>query len=41
MEHVGDVNDSDIEAMFATNVFGLISVTQLLIKGKPVRLLPV
>lgn len=32
VEHVGDIKDSDIEAMFATNVFGLISVTQLLVK---------
>ncbi|KAH9043254.1 NAD(P)-binding protein [Lactarius pseudohatsudake] len=33
LNQVGDVLDSDIDAMFATNVFGLISVTQLLIKG--------
>ncbi|KAF8350724.1 hypothetical protein F5887DRAFT_1069702 [Amanita rubescens] len=32
VEHVGDIADADIEGMFATNVFGLISVTQLLIK---------
>jgi Short-chain dehydrogenases of various substrate specificities len=32
-EHVGQIADADIEAMFATNVFGLISMTQLLIKG--------
>ncbi|KAJ7582732.1 NAD(P)-binding protein [Mycena floridula] len=31
-EHVGDIKDADIEAMFQTNVFGLISMTQLLIK---------
>jgi 3-hydroxy acid dehydrogenase/malonic semialdehyde reductase len=38
LEHVGQIADADIEAMFATNVFGLISMTQLLIKGKfPVR----
>ncbi|KAH9079393.1 NAD(P)-binding protein [Lactarius deliciosus] len=34
---VGDVLDSDIDAMFATNVFGLISVTQLLIKDFKAR----
>lgn len=33
-EHVGDIADADIEGMFATNVFGLISMTQLLIRGK-------
>ncbi|CAE7131910.1 unnamed protein product [Rhizoctonia solani] len=32
VERVGDINPSDIEAMFATNVFGLISITQALIK---------
>ncbi|TFK42602.1 hypothetical protein BDQ12DRAFT_676476 [Crucibulum laeve] len=32
VEHVGDIADADIESMFATNVFGLISVTQLLVK---------
>ncbi|CAE6353205.1 unnamed protein product [Rhizoctonia solani] len=32
VERVGDINPSDIEAMFATNVLGLISVTQALIK---------
>lgn len=32
VEHVGSIADVDIESMFATNVFGLISVTQLLIK---------
>jgi len=32
VEHVGDIADADIEGMFATNVFGLMSVTQLLIK---------
>jgi len=31
-EHVGDIADADIEGMFATNVFGLISMTQLLIR---------
>ena len=33
VEHVGDISDKDIEGMFATNVFGLISMTQLLVKG--------
>lgn len=33
VERVGDINPDDIEAMFATNVFGLIAVTQALIKG--------
>jgi len=33
MEHVGSINESDVEAMFATNVLGLISITQLLVKG--------
>ncbi|EEB97700.1 hypothetical protein MPER_02931, partial [Moniliophthora perniciosa FA553] len=32
VEHAGDIKDSDIEAMSQTNVFGLISVTQLLVK---------
>lgn len=31
-EHVGDIADADIEGMFATNVLGLISMTQLLLK---------
>lgn len=34
IEHVGQIADADIEGMFATNVFGLISITQLLIRGK-------
>ena len=33
VEHVGDISDADIEGMFGTNVFGLISITQLLVKG--------
>jgi 3-hydroxy acid dehydrogenase/malonic semialdehyde reductase len=33
-ERIGDISSSDIEGMFATNVFGLIAMTQLLIKGK-------
>jgi 3-hydroxy acid dehydrogenase/malonic semialdehyde reductase len=32
MEHVGDISESDIEGMFATNVLGLIAMTQLLVK---------
>ena len=33
VERVGDISEADMEAMFAVNVFGLISMTQLLIKG--------
>jgi len=32
LDHVGQIADADIEGMFATNVLGLISMTQLLIK---------
>ncbi|KAJ3571883.1 hypothetical protein NP233_g3455 [Leucocoprinus birnbaumii] len=32
MEHVGNISDEDVEGMFATNVLGLISVTQLLVR---------
>ncbi|KAF5381006.1 hypothetical protein D9615_003935 [Tricholomella constricta] len=32
LEHVGDIADADIEGMFATNVLGLISVTQALVR---------
>ncbi|KAF9264699.1 NAD(P)-binding protein [Marasmius fiardii PR-910] len=32
VEHAGDIKDEDIEAMFATNVLGLISVTQLFVR---------
>ncbi|KAF5365737.1 hypothetical protein D9758_003299 [Tetrapyrgos nigripes] len=32
VEHVGDIKDADVEAMFATNVLGLISVTQLFVR---------
>ncbi|KAJ3480945.1 hypothetical protein NLI96_g8007 [Meripilus lineatus] len=32
VERVGTIADSDIEAMFSTNVLGLISVTQLFVK---------
>jgi len=35
VEHVGDISESDIEGMFATNVLGLIAMTQLLVKGQP------
>lgn len=34
VEKVGDISDADIEAMFSVNVFGLIAVTQLFIKGR-------
>ena len=33
VDRVGSILDSDAESMFATNVLGLISITQLLIKG--------
>jgi len=32
VDKVGEISEADIEAMFNTNVFGLIAVTQLLIK---------
>ncbi|EKM82699.1 hypothetical protein AGABI1DRAFT_111277 [Agaricus bisporus var. burnettii JB137-S8] len=32
LDRIGDIKDSDIEGMFATNVFGLISMTQLLVR---------
>ncbi|KAI0065356.1 NAD-P-binding protein [Artomyces pyxidatus] len=32
LERVGSIADADIEGMFATNVLGLISITQLLVK---------
>jgi hypothetical protein len=35
VEKIGDISEVDIDAMFATNVFGLISMTQLLVKGDP------
>lgn len=34
VERVGEIKPEDIEAMFATNVLGLISVTQALIGGE-------
>lgn len=42
VERVGEIADADIESMFATNVLGLISMTQLLIKGDaiPFRIQP-
>ena len=33
VERVDDIADADIEAMFSTNVLGLISLTQLIVKG--------
>lgn len=33
VDRVGDIAETDVEAMFNTNVLGLISVTQLLVKG--------
>ena len=33
VEKVGDISQADMEAMFTVNVFGLISLTQLFIKG--------
>jgi len=32
MDHVGDIAEADYEGMFATNVLGLIGVTQLFVK---------
>ncbi|KAH6918600.1 short-chain dehydrogenase [Coprinopsis sp. MPI-PUGE-AT-0042] len=32
VEHVGSISEDDIQGMFSTNVFGLISLTQLLVK---------
>lgn len=32
VEKIGDIADADVEGMFAVNVLGLISVTQLLVK---------
>ncbi|OCH95545.1 NAD-P-binding protein [Obba rivulosa] len=37
VDRVGDIAESDIEAMFNTNVLGLISVTQLLVKDFKAR----
>jgi 3-hydroxy acid dehydrogenase/malonic semialdehyde reductase len=37
VERVGEISDADIDAMFSTNVMGLISVTQLVIKDFKTR----
>ncbi|RDB21064.1 NADP-dependent 3-hydroxy acid dehydrogenase [Hypsizygus marmoreus] len=37
VEHVGDISDEDIQGMFATNVLGLIAMTQLLVKDFKAR----
>jgi len=37
IDRVGDIQDRDIDTMFATNVLGLISLTQLLIKDFKAR----
>ncbi|KAI0748056.1 NAD-P-binding protein [Daedaleopsis nitida] len=37
VEKVGEISEADIEAMFQVNVFGLISMTQLLIKDFKAR----
>jgi 3-hydroxy acid dehydrogenase/malonic semialdehyde reductase len=37
IDRVGDIQDKDIDTMFATNVLGLISLTQLLIKDFKAR----
>ncbi|EJD44045.1 NAD(P)-binding protein [Auricularia subglabra TFB-10046 SS5] len=37
MERVGSIADVDIDAMFATNVMGLISITQLFVKDFKAR----
>ena len=34
VEHVGAISEADIDAMFATNVIGLIAMTQLLVRGQ-------
>ncbi|CAK5277424.1 unnamed protein product, partial [Mycena citricolor] len=36
-EHVGDIDESVIEGMFATNVFGLVAMTQLLVRDFKAR----
>jgi len=36
-EHVGDIDESVIDGMFATNVLGLIAMTQLLVKDFKAR----
>jgi len=37
VEKIGDISEADIDVMFATNVFGLISMTQLLVKDFKAR----
>ncbi|KAH9997292.1 NAD-P-binding protein [Russula vinacea] len=37
IDRVGDIQDKDIDTMFATNVLGLISLTQLIIKDFKAR----
>jgi 3-hydroxy acid dehydrogenase/malonic semialdehyde reductase len=34
VDRVGSIDDNEIDAMIATNVVGLVSVTQLLVKGE-------
>lgn len=34
VDKVGNIDDNEIDAMISTNVVGLISVTQLLVKGE-------
>lgn len=34
VDRVGNIDDNEIDAMISTNVVGLISVTQLLVKGE-------
>ena len=36
-ERVGQISSDDMEGMFNTNVFGLISITQAFINGGPPR----
>ena len=39
-EKVGDISEADMEAMFQVNVFGLISMTQLILKGMFLQPIP-
>ncbi|KAI0831237.1 NAD(P)-binding protein [Trametes gibbosa] len=39
-DRVGDISQDDLEAMFSVNVFGLIAVTQLFIKGRQALRMP-
>lgn len=36
-EHVGDIDENDIETVFNTNVIGLIAMTQMVLKGMKER----